>query len=145
MLDKLIKKQAYLPFILLFIHTLSFGQSHINKTFIGTEKICISNNQNDSCHNIDNKRPKWKWYNFNILTIKGDSVTLYQKPVRIYKKDTLFSASDGAFYNYKGTLKKLTDTTFLIMLTETCCNYCGELFETQNNETEKRIFRSINY
>lgn len=35
--------------------------------------------------------------------IRNDSVFLYKQPIHIRKKDTVYSASDGAFYYYLGS------------------------------------------
>lgn len=138
-------KQTLLFFVASLITTLSNGQSNFDKTFVGTEKICWQKTKKDSCDNSDNFNPKWKWYRLNILKIKGDSVFLDQSPISIYKKDTSYSASDGAFFYYHGTLTKITDSTFSINLTEIFCDYCGELVEKQKDGTMKRVYRTKNY
>ena len=138
-------KQILLFFFAILITTLSVGQSNFDNTYVGTEKICWQQTKKDSCDNSDNFNPKWKWYRLNVLKIKGDSVFLDQSPISIYKKDTSFSASDGAFYYYQGTLKKLTDSTFSINLTEIFCDYCGELKQKQKDGTYKRVFRTKTY
>lgn len=138
-------KQIFLLFIAILITTLSIGQSKFDNTYIGTEKICWQRIKKDSCDNTLNFNRKWKWYHLNILKIKGDSVFLDQSPISIYKKDTSFSASDGAFYYYHGIVTKQTDTTFYINLTEIFCDYCGELVEKQKDGTTKRVYRTKTY
>jgi hypothetical protein len=138
-------KQTFLFFVATLITTLSTGQLKLDDTFVGTEKLCWQQTRKDSCDNSDNFNPKWKWYRLNILKIKGDSVFLDQSPISIYKKDTSYSASDGGFYYYHGTLTKLTDTTFSINLTEIFCDYCGELVKKQADGTMKRVYRTKTY
>ena len=138
-------KQTFLFFVAILITTFSVGQSNFDNTFVGTEKICWQKTKKDSCDNSDNFNPKWKWYRLNVLKIKGDSVFLDQSPISIYKKDTSYSASDGAFFYYHGALTKLTDTTFSINLTEIFCDYCGELVEKQKDGTMKRVYRTKTY
>jgi hypothetical protein len=54
--------------------------------------------------------PKQKWYYEVSITIKGNQITVDKKP--IWFKDSLksYSASDGGFITYRGTLTKLSDT-----------------------------------
>ena len=138
-------KQTFLFFVAILITICSVGQSNLDKTFVGTEKICWQKTKKDSCDNSDIFNPKWKWYRLNVLKIKADSVFLDQSPISIYKKDTSYSASDGAFYYYHGKLTKLTDTTFLITLIEIFCDYCGKLVEKQKDGTMKRVYRTKTY
>jgi hypothetical protein len=48
--------------------------------------------------------PRTRWLHENTLTIKGDAVTLSKSPVCIKKGKKFYSASDGGFYTYRGTL-----------------------------------------
>ncbi len=86
---------------------------------------------------VDQSKPKWKLYHLSYLKIKGDSVNLDQSPISIYKIDTSFSASDGGFYYYSGTLTT-SDTTIEINLKETSCDYCGELMKKNADGTFER-------
>ena len=131
-------KQTLTFLITLFVTNLSIGQS----TYIGTEKICMQQTKKDSCDNSDNENSKWKWYHLSILKIKGDSVFLDQSPISIYKKDTSYSASDGAFFYYRGTISKITDTTFTINLTEIYCDYCATRFKKLPDGSRERIYRT---
>lgn len=83
----------------------------------------------------------FKTFHLDYLKIKGDSAFLDQNPIFVYKKDTSYSASDGGFYYYSGTLTK-TDTTILFNLKELFCDYCGELIETKPDGTQQRIKRT---
>ena len=95
-------------------------------------------------YNVDPTNSKWKWYHLSHLLIKKDSVFLDQNPISIYKKDTSFSASDGAFYYYSGTLIK-SDTIVKINLRELFCDYCGELTKKNSDGTLVRIYRTKEY
>lgn len=75
----------------------------------------------------DPAKPKYKWYHLSELTIKGDSVFLEQSPVAIFNKDTIFSASDGGFYYYAGTVQLFKGQT-VADLTLTTCDYCPNQF-----------------
>ena len=74
-----------------------FGQLKPKEIFIGIERIKEYE---------DTRKSNYKWYHLSILTFKDDSVFLDQKPIAIYKKDTIFSNSEGGFYYYKGTIEK---------------------------------------
>jgi hypothetical protein len=71
----------------------------------------------------DPAKPKYKWYHLSELTFKGDSIFLEQSPVAIFNRDTVFSASDGGFYTYRGILKNYKGNT-IASLTLHDCDYC---------------------
>ncbi len=50
--------------------------------------------------------PNSGWYHENTLTVRGNSVALNQVPVTISNNEKAYSASDGGFYNFEGTLEK---------------------------------------
>ena len=75
----------------------------------------------------DPVNPKHKWYHLSVLSFKGDSVFLEQSPVAIYKTDTIFSASDGGFYSYVGTIEKYQGKV-LTDLKLKSCEYCPNRF-----------------
>jgi len=97
-----------------FSLTLSFGQFKPKGTFFGVVPMKAYS---------DSAKPLFKWYHLSELTFKGDSVYLVQSPIAIYKKDTIFSASNGGFYYYAGTLKNYKGQTFAD-LTLISCDYC---------------------
>jgi hypothetical protein len=136
------KNILLIPMILFF--RIAFGQNPIEGTYIGLEKICWRNSKKDSCINTLEFDKKSKWYHLCILKIKADSVFLDQKPIKIYKTDTSYSTSDGAFYYYSGALIK-RETILEINLTELFCTYCGHLSKKQADETYKRIKRTKQY
>jgi hypothetical protein len=72
----------------------------------------------------DPARPERKWYHLTYLKIKGDSVFADQDPVNIYKRDTVYSSSDGAFYYYHGTINR-TDSLATIKVQLIFCDYCA--------------------
>ncbi|MCO5239285.1 MAG: hypothetical protein M9904_04460 [Chitinophagaceae bacterium] len=97
-----------------FILTQAFGQFKPKGTFVGLIPMQGYG---------DPAKPRYKWYHLSELTFKGDSVFLEQSPVAIFKKDTIFSASDGGFYSYRGTLETYKGKT-VASLTLTNCDYC---------------------
>ena len=84
---------------------------------------------------------KFKSFHSGYFKIRGDSVFLDQNPIFIYEKDTSYSASDGGFYYYSGTLQK-NDTTVLFNLNELFCDYCGVPVKTKADGTKEIIKRT---
>lgn len=101
-----------------FCFTLSFGQFKPKGTFIGLVPMKGYG---------DPAKPQYKWYHLSELTCKDDSVFLEQSPVAIFRKDTIFSASDGGFYSYAGTIRTFKGSTFTDMNLITC-DYCPNQF-----------------
>ena len=78
-----------------------------------------------------------KWYHLNHLLIQNDTIFLYKEPIRLIHGDTLYSASDGAFYYYSGNLiRKNKSTRAILILTN--CDYCimPVTLDTLTNELE---------
>ena len=97
----------------------------LNGMYVGLEEMCWTDSTGKKNCYTDPARPKRKWYHLGYLKIKGDSAFLDQNPVNIgTKKDTLWSASDGAFYYYSGIIQ-MSDTTISFNLKELFCDYCG--------------------
>lgn len=107
-----------LTVFLYFFLTPVFGQLKPKVIFVGLVPMT-------DCCSTD--KPKYKWYHLSELTFIGDSVYLEQSPIAIFKKDTLFSASDGGFYSYAGKLRKYKGQTFAD-LTLVSCDYCPNQF-----------------
>lgn len=111
-------KKTLLTLLTTFYLTLAFGQLRPKGTFIGLEPM---KNYSDS------SKPNHKWYHLSILTFQGDSVFLEQSPVAIYKRDTVYSASDGGFYYYAGIIEKYQGKT-IADFTLKYCDYCPNRF-----------------
>lgn len=47
---------------------------------------------------------KYQWFNLSYISFRGDSVFLEQIPVYVYKRDTIFSASEDGVFSYSGIL-----------------------------------------
>lgn len=107
-------KKVTLTFISTIFLIVAFGQFKPTGTFIGLEEM-----KNYS----DPTAPKFKWFHLSTITFKGDSVFLEQSPIAIYKTDTIFSASDGGFYSYAGTIGKYEGKPFLDLKLKSC-DYC---------------------
>jgi hypothetical protein len=113
----------------------------LNGIYVGLEEMCWTDSLGKKdCYN-DPTNPKWKWYHLSYLRIKDDSVLLEENPISIYKKDTSFSASDGAFYYYAGTYKA-KDSIITIDFKMDHCDYCPQEVKKLDNgqfeEVEQR-------
>ena len=95
-----------------------FGQI-VDGYYMGMERMCWMD-ENGKAEYYD---PPRKWYHLNSLYIQNDSVFLSRVPVTIHKKDTLHSASDGAFYYYFGKLAQ-TDSGIIARFYKRRCDYC---------------------
>src|SRR5437868_2652618 len=102
--------------ISLFSLTSTFAQdSKLDGVYVGLEPMCWTlKNGTKECYS-DPAKPKRKWYHLTFLKIQGDTIFADQSPITIYKKDTLYSSSDGAFYYYHGHINQ-SDTTATIKL-----------------------------
>src|SRR5579863_2365204 len=81
------------------------SQGKLAGCYVGLEEMCfIKDGGKKECY-IDPAKPRERWYHLTYIKIIGDSVVVAQDPIGIYKKDTVYSASDGAFYYYKGKIK----------------------------------------
>lgn len=65
-----------------------------------------------------------RWYHLNTVYVRNDSVFLYKEPIHIRKKDTVYSASDGAFYYYFGKVRR-ADSVLYVWLARNNCDYCA--------------------
>jgi hypothetical protein len=93
--------------------------------YTGLEEMwCTINKQGKKTCYKDPEHPKHKWFRLSVISFEGDSVFLDQSPVAIYKTDTIYSASDGGFYYYKGTYKVVKDTLRLNFKLDHC-DYCA--------------------
>jgi hypothetical protein len=102
----------------------AFGQSNLDGTYIGLDPICWAlKNGRIECYS-DPATPERKWYHLTYLKIKGNSVFADQDPVNIYKRDTVYSSSDGAFYYYRGTIDR-TGSSATIKMQLIYCDYCA--------------------
>ena len=117
-----------------------FGQKIPEGIYKGFEKICFSSTAKEHCINYVKSDKKTKWYHLNLLKIKGDSVFLDQLPLSVRKIDTIYSASDGGFYFWKGTYSFKNDI-LVIDLTEICCDYCAEILKIAEDGSGIKVRR----
>ena len=120
-------------FLILFSHN-SVGQTNISGTFVGLLRISEWTDENGKYRYYgDDFDPKAQWYHETILTIKNDSVWVAKNPVRFYKGKKYYSASDGAFYYYRGTINKYKSKKVILLVLKNC-DYCpiSRKFEPPN-------------
>jgi hypothetical protein len=107
-----------------FCWTSTFGQNKFDGVYVGLDPICWTfKNGKTECY-TDDKNPKRAWYHLTYLKINKDTVFADQSPISIYRSDTLYSASDGAFFYYRGHVNQ-KDTTVTIQMKLIFCDYCG--------------------
>lgn len=106
--------------LLIIIVLVTVFKSTSQTYYRGLERMCWTT-QHGKTECYDSPR---KWYHLNTVLLDNDSIFLYKIPVQIQNKDTIYSASDGAFYYYLGVIKK-SDTNNIAYLTSHNCDYCG--------------------
>ena len=143
MLPKIIFNSLLLLCVACFALVPAFAQKSMNGQYVGLEEMCRVENGKKECY-IDPARPKRKWYHLTRIRIKGDSAWFAQNPISVYKKDTLYSASDGGFYYYRGTVIK-TDSTVVLDLKEDHCDYCAVPVEIKPDGTRGIKKRTLKY
>ena len=93
----------------------AYGQSNKDGSYVGLEDMHYVSRE---------KHSMFKWYHLTHVTIKDDSVWVYQNPVAIHKHDTIWSSSDGAFYYYEGMVT-IKERQIAMNLSMTNCDYCA--------------------
>lgn len=112
-------------------NTVSFD----GKTLIGFETIKVA---------IDPEQPQYNWLYKTKIAFKKDSVFIEKSPISVYKKDTLYSASDGGFYSYKGIWNETNDK-FEINVIETNCDNCPEAMQEIRKGVYQKVIRKKDY
>lgn len=119
------------PFLILSIFTASLssvvhGQSIPNGLYIGDEFMPEYS-----------KATHEKWYNSNTLKITGSQAHLNTSPYSIDKNgEKLWSASDGGFLYYSGTVEKKNGDVSLEMELYRS-DYAGEVYEVDKEKAKK--------
>ena len=117
-------KKAFFLVILSCFGKGAREQNNLDGYYVGLEPNCYTlENGITQCY-PDASHKKWKMYHLTELKIQGDTVFADQSPISIYKKDTSFSASDGAFYYYHGHMKQ-NDSVVNIQMNLIFCDYCA--------------------
>lgn len=96
-------------------------------SYKGLERMCWTNNKG-KVHCYDAPR---KWFYENSLFIDKDTFFIYKVPVEVVGNKKIYSASDGGFYYYYGTIKQ-TDTGSILNLVMHNCDYCGREMKTDS-------------
>lgn len=135
------KKQIIGLLLFLLVKT-TFGQKNLDGIYIGLQAMCWTDSAGKKDCYKDPTKPQYKWYHATKIKIKGDTVFVDQNPICIYKKDTLYSASDGAFFYYIGSITQQADSSISLHLTELYCDYCGEILEKQQDGTYKKVLHT---
>jgi len=78
-------------------HTSCDARSLTDGTFVGMEPMT----------NLSADEPGTAWFHQNTLVIKGGHATLDKIPVWTKAGKLVYSASDGGFYTYQGTVESI--------------------------------------
>lgn len=113
-----------MPFILFacLVAKTVHCQSLKRGCYAGLQEMCQTEGKRKSCY-TDPSNPREKWYHLTHIRVDGDSAFVAQDPIGIYKKDTMFSASDGGFYYYKGKVN-VNNGQVIFDLRMITCDYC---------------------
>src|SRR5882724_7252208 len=111
------------PLILLLVFgILTFNKAHSQKItdgkYLGFEDMA----------QLEPYKPSHKWYHLTHVKITGDSVSVYQNPVYMLKRDTIWGSSDGGFYYFKGKVS-INGNQIVLNLLQTKCDYCGVMVD----------------
>jgi hypothetical protein len=140
-----LKKIIFILSVYVFASSCTYENPiNISGLYIGLEEICWTDSSGGKTCWTDSEHLNYKWYYRSKLKIKGDSAFLDQSPISVSFGDTLTGVSDPGFYYYKGTYS-IKDSLLNINLTETYCDYCGELSEINPDGSKTRIFRTKQY
>jgi len=121
-----------------FLISLSaFGQK-MNGVYEGLIDMCHTDSMGVKTCFGDELESNDTWYHLSYLKFENDSVFLDMYPVSITEiGDTLYSASDGGFYFYKGVFSSSAELN--LELGEVYCDYCA----TQVKKINENEYRSI--
>ncbi|HEY4198550.1 MAG TPA: hypothetical protein VGM63_23580 [Mucilaginibacter sp.] len=133
--------KKYLVTFLIF-SLFSFRQKNIDGVYVGLEKMCWTDSAGKKVCYTDSAHPERKWYHLSYLKIKGSKVFMDQSPVAIYKNDTTYSSSDGAFYYYTGKINS-HDEKITINLVQQSCDYCPQVILKDGDHSNHPVTKSF--
>ena len=110
------------------------NDKNIESLYLGYEKIGM----------LDEGRPENIWYYETFIKFKNDSVFIDQSPISVNKNDTLYSASDGGFYYFKGS-KAENLNQIKIFTKEIACDYCPSEMKRNSEGIFEKVDREKNY
>ncbi len=91
----------------------------------------------------DENQPDYRWFRKTYIKFKNDSVFIDQSPIAISKNDTIYSASDGGFYYYKG-IKNKKGNQIKITTKEISCGNCPTMVKKDSNGEYVKVKREKN-
>lgn len=125
----------------MFLWALMSGdQIEIDGDYEGFIEMCLIDSKGKKYCYQDPSNKKAKWYHKTLVNIKGDSIFFDQSPVSINRKDTLYSASEGGFYYYKGIIIK-TEGPQIAKTILSNCDYCPQevIFNSETGKEENVV------
>lgn len=118
--------------IVISLACFACNRPHLDGLYLGYEEMCyVDSTGKKECYG-DPANKAQKWFHKSYLKIRSDSAFMDQDPIAVSKQDTAYSASDGAFYYYKGTVTEQGDS-IIIKFNNKICDYCGRPVKTGPN------------
>jgi hypothetical protein len=78
----------------------------------------------ESMDNLSPDQPEAHWYHENVLTVRGQTIRIEKYPRWLVDDNVRFSASDGGFYTFEGSMEAVAGRT-LVKLRLAKCDYCA--------------------
>ena len=130
---KMITKKSLIIGVLIIV--FSFKSNKLN--YGNTETLYLGFEKMEGY--FDESHPNYRWFRKTHIKFKNDSVFIDQSPIAISKSDTIYSASDGGFYYYKG-IKTEKGNQIKMTTKEISCDNCPAVIKKDNNvKREKNL------
>ena len=134
-------KTLFLLSVTFLFSIASFGQKK-DGVYKGLIEMCHTDSMGVKTCFGDELESNDKWYHLSYLKLENDSVFLDMYPISITESgDTLYSASDGGFYFYKGVFSNSEELN--IELIEVYCDYCATQVKKINENEYRPIKREL--
>lgn len=134
---KMITKKSLIIGVLIIV--FSFKSNKLNYGNTETLYLGFENMEGYS----DESQPDYRWLRKTYIKFKNDSVFIDQSPIAISKSDTIYSASDGGFYYYKG-IKNEKGNQIKIATKEISCDNCPTVIKKDSNGNSFLLKREKN-
>lgn len=119
----------------------SCHKRNIDGVYKGLEEMCTIDSTGKKVCYGDDIDPHKKWYHLSLLKIKDGKVFMDQSPVAVFKNDTSYSASDGAFFYYRGS-EVINNDSIVLNLIQLSCDYCGQPIKTNPDGSITKVIET---
>ena len=83
-----------------------------------------------------------KWFHGHTLKVKGNKLYIETYPVWVKNGEITYSASDGAFYSYEGTIFSKNNKSY-VKLKMISCDYCVRPINDDSKVEESKTIEII--